>query len=123
MTTALDTYDAARLASDLLDVLPQTATILRATYAPDGFGGRTPTWSVVATVPCRLGAVAFRESDKDVDERFRNMQLFRVSFVVGTDVRITDRVEVAGLLLSVEGVHFPKSIEIERIVLCIEATS
>jgi|ERR1035437_1394745 hypothetical protein len=123
MPTALPAYDAARLASDLLDLLPQTATILRATYAPDGFGGRTPTWSAVATVPCRLGAAAFRESDKDVDERFRNMQLFRVSFVVGTDVRITDRIEVDGLLLSVEGVHFPKSIEIERIVICVEATS
>ena len=121
--TALTTDDARRLAADLLDVLPQTATIIRATYAADGFGGRTPTWATLSTVPCRLGAVAFKEAERLLDERFKNTQIFRVSFVVGTDITIKDRIEVDGLLLSVEGVHFPKSIEIERIVLCVEAVS
>ena len=123
MSTLPSAYDANRLAVDMLEILPQSADILRATWAADDYGNRTATWDVVATVPVRLGAARFNETEKDIAERFRNMQVFRVSFVVGTDIRITDRIDVDGLLLSVEGIHFPKSVEIERIVLCVEAAS
>ena len=124
MPTALPSDDAARLATDLLDVLPDTATIMRATSTPDGVGNRTLTWATLATSPCRLDAdPKMTGAEKVVAERFRNTQIWELCFPAGTDVQITDRVEVFGLLLSVESIVAPRSIEIERLALCVEAVA
>jgi hypothetical protein len=119
--TALPASDAALIAADLLDVLPDTAVIMRRTTAADGFGGTTATYTSHATLPARSVPIKFTAQDVVVDERFFNVQLYRITFAAGSDVQVTDRIAIDGLTLSVEGIHDPQSIQIQHIVICTRA--
>jgi hypothetical protein len=119
--TALPASDAALIAADLLDVLPDSAVIQRRTTVPDGFGGSTVTYTSVATLPARSVPIKFTAQDVVVDERFFNVQLYRITFAAGSDVQVTDRIVIDGLVLSVEGIHDPQSIQIQHIVICTRA--
>jgi hypothetical protein len=115
--------DTSLLAKDMAELFPEQAIILRATASPDGYGGKTDAWANMATVPCRYGPIAFRDQEEVVADRFRNRQLFRVAFPAGTDVRLTDRITAGALTLAVEGLRVPKSIEIERVAICVQAAT
>ena len=65
--------------------------------------------------------IKFTAQDVVVDERFFNVQLYRITFAAGSDVQVTDRIVIDGLVLSVEGIHDPQSIQIQHIVICTRA--
>lgn len=123
MPTLTET-DIALLARDVLDVLPDTGTILRLSASSDGTGGRSVSWTTLMTTPCRVmeaGAPAMDE--QRIADHLRDKQLYIVAFPAGTDVRITDRIQTNGLILSIEGVKVPQSIEVERVVLATRAAA
>lgn len=116
--------DKALLAIDVLDVLPDTATILRASTTSDGAGGRTLSWATVGTARCRMMESGGPGKDETlVADHMRDKQFYILAFPVDTDVRITDRVQVLDLLLSIEGVSLPKSIIVELTVMATRAAA
>lgn len=113
--------EAAALATDVAGVLPSSAQIQRSTNASDGAGGRTRAFGTVLTVACRITPDATGAREVLSAERLRDAEPYRVAFPAGTDVRITDRIIVAGLTLSVEAVRAPRSVEVERVTYCTRA--
>ena len=51
----------ADAAGALVDLMPDTADVVRVTLSPDGYGGQIATEDVVATVPCRWARLTGQE--------------------------------------------------------------
>lgn len=117
----ITTRELAALATDVATVLPTTATIQRASTASDGAGGRTRTFSTVATVSCRITPDAMGAREALGNDKVKDTEPYRVAFPAGTDVRLADRVTISGLVLSVEAVRTPRSVEVERVTFCMKA--
>jgi hypothetical protein len=105
-------------------MLPDLATIQRETSTPDGGGGQTTTWPVVATdVPCRLaplgGGELARESSA-VGDRITDQATAVVTFKAGTDVTVADRIVIAGKVFDVTLVKPRGAWELTRRVECRE---
>jgi hypothetical protein len=61
--TTLSASELAAMRSAIAELLPDTATILSPTSAPDGYGGVTTTWgTATASVACRLDMKQGRET-------------------------------------------------------------
>lgn len=119
----ITTRELAALATDVATVLPSSGQIQRATTSSDGAGGRTRSFSTVATVACRITPHSMDEQELVTNDRFKDKEPFRVAFPAGTDVRLGDRVVVSGRTLSVEAVRSPRSVEVERVTFCVEAAA
>jgi head-tail adaptor len=119
----ITTREAASLALDVATVLPSSAQIQRATTASDGAGGRTRVFATVATVKCRVTPERDGGKMREIiaADHIKDKELYRVAFPAATDIRITDRVLVDGLTLSVEAVMAPSSVEVERVVFTTRA--
>lgn len=117
----ITTREAAALAADVATVLPSTGLIQRATTASDGAGGRTRSFATVATVACRITPDAMGAREVLSNDRLRDSEPYRVAFPEGTDVRLGDRVSIGGMVLSVEAVRTPRSVEVERVTYCTRA--
>ena len=110
----LDAMSVARIADDMADLFPESATILRAVETRDAVGGRIQTWSTAASVTCRVHAVG-GVTDTVTSGEAQDATVYRVAFPVGTDLRLTDRVNVVGLSLAVIGVARPTSLSLELV--------
>ena len=109
--------EMARLSASMSVVLPQVVTILRTSAESDGQGGQTTTWEALDPVPCRFGPLGMSPSERAVADRFTSKEVYRVAFLPGTDVRLTDRLEMDGEIFSVESVRRPHGIEVERVAI------
>lgn len=112
MVTAQMLDDMRRTVSALM---PETVEIRRAQAASDGLGGRTKTWPKVATVSGLLGAPGDVESPSDhggprLGER-------EVKIPALTDVRVGDRLVIAGANYRVGRIRAPESYEVARRVI------
>jgi head-tail adaptor len=119
----ISTRELAALATDVATVLPSTAQIQRATATSDGAGGRSRSFSTVATVACRITPDAMGAREALGNDKIKDTEPYRVAFPAGTDVRLSDRVSVGGLVLSVEAVRQPRSVEVERVTFCMRAAA
>ncbi len=85
-------------------LLPDRATIQRPVNTPDGGGGFTQTWPVLAEdVPCRLSPVGGGENNDRADggERISDEAEVIITFEASTDVANPDRLLIAGRLYDV----------------------
>ena len=98
--------------------LPETVEVQRATRAPDGAGGSTESWQAAGSYPARL-APAGGEAEREMAGRLAGRSLWRVTLPAEADVRLADRVAVAGRTFEVVGVR-ARSIEVCRVVLGVE---
>jgi SPP1 family predicted phage head-tail adaptor len=57
MSSLLSPAELAQMRADLETLLPDTCVISNVTYASDGAGGWTPTWTAGGTVACRLDPI------------------------------------------------------------------
>lgn len=120
----LTACEQAAIAADINAIAhPSSAQIQRATTASDGLGGRSRTFATVATVACRITPDRKGAAEAMTGERMMDKEPYRVSFPLGTDVRITDRVVVDGVTLAVEAVQAPRSVEVERVTYCTRAAA
>lgn len=92
--------------------LPDTATILRATTAADGAGGRTLTWVEVATVAARFAPADTQGSDPQLGGQAANMTARAVDLPSGTDVTVADRIAWGTHTFEVSAVRAPRSWEL-----------
>ncbi len=93
--------------------LPDTCTIQRRTQTSDGGGGSTTAWAATQTVACRISPVAGGESSSTGD-RISDESTAVVTFGAGTDVKESDRLQVAGRTYDVTLVRTRGAYEITR---------
>lgn len=117
----LSDRDKACLAADVASVLPSSVVLTRASSASDGLGGRSNTFTTVATYAARVTPADAGAVEEEIGTKLRDGMTYRVAFPAGTDVRIGDRLTFSGLTFSVEGVRSPRSVEIERVVYATRA--
>ena len=113
----LTSADTARIAADMLTVWPETATILRATNTTDSMGGRSRAWSSVGTTPARISAIK-KYSETLIAGQLRDHQQFQISTPNTADIRLTDRVQISGVVYAVVEIRAPQSISLENHIIC-----
>lgn len=104
--------------------LPDRALIERPTDVPDGGGGFTQTWAVLAAnVPCRLAPVGGGESQERATggDRITDSATSTITFKAGQDVTESDRVTIGGQAFDVLLVRRRGEYEITRRCECREA--
>lgn len=78
-------------------LLPDDATIYRRAMTADDSGSETPDWSTkVGEVKCRLSATSVKSRARDIvrGEQIEAAEPWIVSLPVGTDLEVTDRLEI-----------------------------
>jgi hypothetical protein len=120
---ALTTREKAGIAADLLEMLPSSAQVRRASNTSDSLGGRSQAWSTVATVACRISPNSMNAAEGDISDKILNSEPYRIAFPVGTDVRVSDRILISGVTYSVEGVRDARDIEIELVTFAKRAAA
>jgi hypothetical protein len=86
----------------ILEVMPATALVKRATSASDGMGGQTLNWTtVIASVACQVempsgNAPGMSQIGRVVAERAGNRMVWVATFPYGTDIREGDQITVSG---------------------------
>jgi SPP1 family predicted phage head-tail adaptor len=114
--------EISRLATDVATVQTDTITLTRATSASDGLGGRTNTFTTVATYAARVSPVSTQQAEEEIGAvRLKDGMYYRISLPAGTDIRTGDRVNYGSLVLSVEAVMSPGTLEIERKAFAVRA--
>lgn len=84
--------------------LPGTCDIVAKTALSDGMGGRTESWSTVASaVACRLSPMRALGANVEavVMERFQGRSLWQLTIPITQAISHTDRVVVAGTMYEV----------------------
>ena len=99
--------------------LPDTALIKRATSVSDGRGGRTQTWTTVATVACRVAPDTTR-AESLVSGVVVSVQRWMLTFPSETSVRPDDRIVVATRTFEVVDVRSTRSYEVSCRVVGVE---
>lgn len=104
------------------DWLPETATIKRpAASVPDGRGGQTESYSIVASnVPCRvmtINSVANKLSE--VAERVTPTGTHKLTFAMETDVRTEDEIVIGSRTFRATFVYDRSLATVVR-VMCVE---
>ena len=113
---------AAMRATAGVDALPGTATISRATVAPDGMGGQTQTWATVATVASRLSpSGGGGQTEGLTGGRSTADSDWIITLPQGTDVRQADRIVTDGRTFEVENIA-DRDWELVRRVGCREVS-
>jgi SPP1 family predicted phage head-tail adaptor len=110
----LNPCDISALSKDMEGLHPDEIVLSRATSVSDGLGGRTNTFGPVATYAARVSPVSIQEAEEEIGGKVKDGMYFKINLPAGSDVRTSDRIEWEGLVLSVEAVVAPASIEIER---------
>jgi head-tail adaptor len=117
MLTATD-LDAMR--STLDESLPDTAQVGRQALVSDDAGGFSESWSVVATVACRVSPGGLLPQERAVAERMGVVSSWVVTLPALTDVRAADRLVVGTRTFEVVAPLGPRSYEVSRRVVCSE---
>lgn len=116
----LSTAELTQMQTDAQGViLDQTCTIQRRSIASDGMGHSSESWPAVhSNVACHL-ALPTGSYMQNLADRLSELTTWVVSFPVGTDVLIGDRLIVGSDTLTVQAVYNPQSFQI---LLTVEAS-
>lgn len=115
--------ELAEMRTNADGTLPDVCDILRVVSVSDGQGGGTMSWSPVhADVPCSVAPTQVHDWERPVASRVSSQSGWTITVPAGTDVKVTDRVQVGVRLFDVAKVSGPRSWEIDRQVYCSETT-
>jgi hypothetical protein len=117
----LTSCEIAQLADDVALVQTSSVTLSRASSASDGLGGRSNTYTTVATYAARVTPIGSQQAEEEIGSKIKDGTYFRVALPAGTDVRIGDRLTYGSLIMSVEAVAAPGTLELERRVVATRA--
>lgn len=109
-TLAVTDSDLAAMRAQALELMPDTAVIVRPTYGADGQGGRTETGTTtVATVACRLMPATQNQRERQLAERIGSDFDWLITLPYGSDVRAADRLTIGTRSFEVVGMMTPHS--------------
>jgi hypothetical protein len=92
----ITTAELAELQAIDESTMTATGVVSRPTNSSDTMGGQTQNYATVHSGPCRLRRMGTRPSDGVAAERGQVATDWLVFWPVGTDVRTTDRIVIAG---------------------------
>lgn len=115
----LSATDLATARATVTASMTDTAQVLRATSVPDGEGGQTETWTVVATVPCRVAAADITPMERDLATQVLPRTLWRISLPAQTQVTSQDRLAIGTWVYDILGVLAPRSYELSTQVVAV----
>ncbi len=112
------------LQADMQVLLFTSCSILRKTIASDGAGGTTDTWATLSSPLCRITPEVERGIAEKAEElRVEVEQRWTIALPAGQDVGVKDRITANGLTYEVSAVGGPQSLELERLVTCVEVVT
>jgi hypothetical protein len=100
--------------------------VLRKSAVSDGAGGFVDTWSTVQSTVCYVAPAAGAAAGTREAEalgRIEEQNRFIVRLPAGTDVDIKDRIAALGVTYEVTSVQTPRTMEIARLVNCVQVVS
>ncbi len=80
-----------------------TCSVLRIQSVSDGAGGYTNTFVSVATHLCNFDRLNVRPREVESSVRIQDVTYWTFSFVPGTDIRVTDRLQVGTRTFEIVG--------------------
>lgn len=111
----LDTADVAAMRAEMAAALPDTCQIARPLRLPDGAGGFSETYTVIATVPCRIASMGQTQTAA----RSGSAASWTVGLPAGTDVRESDRIVYGARKFEIGSIlKFPHDLSV--LLLCSE---
>lgn len=115
MLTATELADMRAVQTLTFD---QVATVTRRVLTPDGTGGQTAS-NTTSSLPCRVAPASGAQRSM-LGAQYAESQAWKVTFAAGVDVRMTDRIAVAGHNFEVVAVLGTESRETARVTLGVE---
>ncbi len=115
----LTTSEISAMRAAVAESLTVSAQIQRKTLATDSAGGYTESWSVQATVNCRIAPAGTSPSERVIAERVSAVAPWMITLPASTDVRPDDRIVAGGRVYQVVSV-LAGTFEVARRVLCSE---
>lgn len=112
--TGISARDLAGMRDTAAAFLPESVIIQRGVSTDDNSGGSTDTWTTTSTVPGRLISTAGAETLTGLKVSSDTDWALKVSATA--DVKVTDRVLVAGSTYSVTRVASPRSWEVQKVL-------
>ncbi len=110
----MDDADLAQLRVDVLIMLPDTATIQRATESVDGYGNVSLAWVTVDTASCRIDPFKQRDSEGIVALREANKAWYQLTLEYDANIAMGDRLVIGGDIYELVSVHDDHSLRITR---------
>ena len=96
----------------------QVATVTRRVLTDDGSGGQTES-NATFSLPCRVAPASGMQRQM-MGAQYAELQSWKVTFAALSDVRLTDRISVAGHSIEVVAVLGTESRETALIVLGVQ---
>lgn len=94
-TSLLNRWTNGPMNRALLASFLSTAMVLRKTQVADTSGGFTHTWPTTGPeYPCMFKAYPVRPLEREFTQRVQAIKLWEFHFLLGTDIRVTDRLQV-----------------------------
>jgi hypothetical protein len=101
-----------RMRADAAESLPGTAVIYNETWASDGGGGGSTTFSASGTVSCRIAPLTAGEREEG--DRMDPNAKWIVTLPANTTVDLDNRILTGGGTFSVLAIRGPRSYEVTR---------
>lgn len=114
--TMLSAGDVASMRATCQEAMPDTAIIYRRSWASDGGGGGSATFTAAGTVACRLAPTTSPGDEEPIADRLAEASHWTIAVPALTDVRQDDRITVSTVTYEVMAVNSPRSWELERLV-------
>jgi head-tail adaptor len=105
----LSAAEITAMRATLVDSLPDSVVIQRATYVADGMGGSVATWSAAGTVSGRVSPGPAQGDEQITGGRPVADGPWVVTVPSGTDVTERDRIAFGSTTLEVRKVDTPRS--------------
>ena len=102
-------------------MLPDEGRVLVYERASDGAGGFDETYTPGSELPCRIAPIGSSGQSSGAGSRINEASTHVVTFPAETEVRVVDRVEVAGVVYSVTALrefgalNFTKRVEVKAL--------
>jgi hypothetical protein len=112
--TLLTEAELDRMRSVAAEALPGTAVIQNETWASDGGGGGTQTFSASGTVACRIAPVGRQTGEGEIGDRMSPDAQWIVTLPAETTIDLDNRILTGGGTFSVLAIRAPRGYEITR---------
>jgi hypothetical protein len=103
-----------RLRSAANLTLPGTAVIRSETWASDGGGGGSMSYTASGTVDCRIAPVGRQTGEGEIGERMSPDAQWIVTLPANTTIDLQDQIVTGGGTFSVLAIRAPRSYEMTR---------
>jgi hypothetical protein len=115
----ISTAELASMQATVAQTFTSTATLYRKSSTPDGAGGQTDSYTVVAAYPCSIGKFPVRPFEAERSQMIQAVSEWQFVFARTVVVQPTDRIDCEGRHFEVVGSGVG-SFDLVNKVICIE---